>query len=101
MRLIETPGLGRAGARRLMAAFGSPENVLGAGEAALSEVVNRASVRALLAPDALRDSLPALTWRWLETAPAHCARDVIALGDARYPASLLQTGDPPLLLYVE
>ncbi|HEX7689782.1 MAG TPA: DNA-protecting protein DprA, partial [Burkholderiaceae bacterium] len=34
LRLVETPTLGRAGARRLLAAFGSPERVLGADERA-------------------------------------------------------------------
>ncbi len=99
LRLIETPELGRAAARRLLAAFGSPERVLGAGESTIAAVVGPALARALLAPHRLRDALPDTTWRWLDTAPADAPRDIVVLGDRRYPDLLLQTADPPLLLY--
>ena len=84
LRLLETPGVGRDGARRLLAIYGSPEAVLAA--------------NVLAAPP---DTLPALretTLAWL-TAGEH--RHVVALGDPAYPSSLLETADPPLLLYVE
>jgi DNA processing protein len=100
LRLVETPTLGRAGARRLLAAFGSPERVLAADERALRTVVPPESAAALLAPHPRRDALPDATWRWLTSAPAAGpARDVLVLGDPRYPPLLLETADPPLLLY--
>ncbi|MGN6525480.1 MAG: DNA-processing protein DprA [Burkholderiaceae bacterium] len=100
LRLVETPTLGRAGARRLLAAFGSPERVLCADERALRTVVPPEAVAALLAPHPRRDALPDATWRWLAGAPAAGPeRDVVVLGDPRYPPLLLETADPPLMLY--
>lgn len=99
LRLVETPTLGRANARRLLAAFGSPERVLDADESALRAVVPAAAAAALRAPHPRRDGLADATWRWLAEGPAAPARDILVLGDPRYPALLLETADPPLLLY--
>jgi len=99
LHLVETPGLGSATTRRLLAAFGSPQAVLGAPDAALANLLPDALLRALRAPHPPRDALPEATWRWLAEAPAGEVRDVIVLGDPRYPAALLQTADPPLLLH--
>lgn len=99
LRLGDTPDLGRAGARRLLSAFGSPERAVAASEASLSAVIGPQLARALLAPHALRDALPEATWRWLQSAPAGAPRDIVVLGDPRYPDPLLQAADPPLLLY--
>lgn len=98
LRLLETPQLGRETIRRLLAAFGSPQAVLQASPRALREVVvsNKA---ALLggAPEHLARAL-AQTVRWLaETADG--PRAVVPLGDPRYPAALLHSPDPPLMLY--
>ena len=49
------------------------------------------------------DGLPALldaTWEWLEGEQAPIARRVMTLADGDYPANLLQTEDPPLVLYL-
>jgi DNA processing protein len=48
-----------------------------------------------LDPDALFDA----TTAWLAAAPT--TRQVVTLGDASYPAALLETADPPLLLYLQ
>jgi DNA processing protein len=98
LRLIETPSLGRESARRLLAAFGSPEAVIAATSAARREVVGSKAASAL---DQEPQTLPALiesTWAWLCTDPTR--HDVIPLGEPRYPAMLLEAPDPPLLLYV-
>jgi DNA processing protein len=100
LRLSETPGVGPGLGRRLLAAFASPEAVFDADEAALRELVGPAIARALLTPDPRRDALAETTWRWLQSAAAGAPRDIVVLGDARYPARLLQTADPPLLLHV-
>lgn len=95
-RLLETPGLGRAPLRRLLAAFGDPASVLSAPAAALREIGGPK-----LAP-LLAEEPPEFTARlgaaraWLEGGPG---RDVVTLGDPRYPPLLLQTADPPLLMY--
>lgn len=100
LRLLETPQVGRETARRLLAAFGSPDAALIAPMAARREVVSAETAKALeLEPDHLPTLMEA-TWRWLSeqsTGPRH----VLVLGDAAYPELLLQTADPPLLLYVQ
>ena len=50
-------------------------------------------------PEAL-DAQYRATTQWLETNGPHGEqRSIITLGDPRYPPALLQTEDPPLLLY--
>ena len=99
VRLAETPGVGPALGRRLLASFASPQAVFAASEAALREVVGLSVARALLAPHARRDALADTTWNWLGSASDAAPRDIVVLGDPRYPPLLLQTADPPLLLY--
>ncbi|HEX6361402.1 MAG TPA: DNA-processing protein DprA, partial [Albitalea sp.] len=100
LRLLETPGVGRASARALLAAFGSPEAVLDAPAAARREVAGTAVERALaaVAPDI--DARVAATWRWCATA-GDASRRLVPLGDPLYPLLLLEAPDPPLLLYAE
>lgn len=97
-RLAHTPGLGRSAARALLARFGSPRALLEAPAAAWRTVVHPRAAAALL--DAPEDmTLRILAARsWLAQAPR---RTVLALGDEAYPPLLLQTADPPLLMYVE
>jgi DNA processing protein len=97
-RLLETPGLGREGARRLLAAFGSATQVLQASKAARQQVVGPQLAQAL---DTEPDELPArlrAAQTWLRGGEA---RGVLCIGDDAYPEVLLQTPDPPLLLYVQ
>jgi DNA processing protein len=98
LRLLETPGVGRQAARALLARFGSPDAVLAASTAARSAVVPAAIASALAAvPEPFAARLAA-GWQWLQGgADPH---DAIVLGDPRYPAALLASRDPPLLLYV-
>ena len=105
LRLLETPGVGRESARALLARFGSPEAVAGASLAALGAVVGTDAATALATPPAAFASRLDAAWRWLHGGAAADAvsgaeRDVISLGDPRYPAALLAAADPPLLLYV-
>lgn len=83
LALLAAPGLGRGGVRRLLAAHGSPEAALAASPAAQRELESAA-------PQADR------TLAWLQAAPQ---RSLLAVGDAAYPPLLLETADPPLLLY--
>ena len=103
LRLVATPGIGRDAVRRLLARFGSPEAVLGASTAALKPLVGEAAAAALGAePDGFPELLAA-TRAWLDGRPAAGTegRDVLVLGDPRYPRALLETADPPTLLYVD
>jgi DNA processing protein len=97
-RLLETPGLGSEGARRLLAAFGSASQVLQASKAARQQVVGPQLAQSLdIEPEELPARLRAAQ-DWLAGGPA---RRVLCIGDDDYPAVLLQTPDPPLLLYVQ
>ena len=98
LRLLRTPGVGHDSARRLLAAFGSPGAIFEARAAALREVVDRAQADALAREPDRHVEQCAATQAWLAAAPA---RHVITLGDAAYPAALLESPDPPLLLYAQ
>ena len=103
LRLVATPGVGRDTARRLLAQFGSPEGVLRASTAALRPFAGEATAAALAAEPEGFAELLAATRAWLAVSPAGepGGRDVLVLGDPRYPRTLLETADPPTLLYVD
>ncbi len=97
-RLLETPGLGRGGARRLLAACGSPQAIFTTPAATLRQLVNANVLRALAdLPPEFEARLQAAR-SWLAGAND---RHVLTPGEAHFPAGLLQTADPPLLLYAQ
>lgn len=100
LRLSLTDGVGRDTARRLLAAFGGPAAIFRQSESGLREIATAAQTQALLhTPDGC-EALTQLTLDWLQASPnPPISRAVITLGDARYPASLLEIPDPPLMLY--
>lgn len=101
IRLTLSPGVGNTAARRLLAAFGLPQTIFQQSEAALSQCVTPAQAHALCELPPTCESLVETTWNWLASAPVEGpARTVVTLGDARYPQALLDTEDPPLLLYL-
>jgi DNA processing protein len=96
LRLATTPGIGRAVARRLLAALGSAERVLAADDATLRTLVDARVVQALRRPDPARLDT---TLRWLDATAGDAPHDIVVLGDPRFPDLLLHTADPPLLLF--
>jgi len=96
LRLLLTPGIGRAAARQLLATFGTPQAVWQASRAARQECLGQ-GIAHDEPPESLLSALATLT-AWLEGGTQ---RDWVALGDPRYPQALLQTADPPLLLYTQ
>ena len=100
LRLSLTPGIGDGAARRLLAAFGLPERIFTQPDAALREVVSHAQAEALTQPPTGLQAQIDLTWQWLQAGDDKVSRRVVTLGDAGYPASLLEMADPPLMLYV-
>jgi DNA processing protein len=101
LRLSLTAGVGDGAARRLLAAFGLPEAVFAQPGAALRQVVSPAQADALQQPPNGLQAQIDLTWQWLQSGPDDgTARRIVTLGDASYPASLLEMVDPPLMLYV-
>ena len=99
LRLATTPGIGRAVARQLLAALGSAERVLAADESTLHSLVGPDVVHALRQRDPGDADHLAATLRWLDAATADAPRDLVVLGDPRYPTLLLESTDPPLLLF--
>ena len=97
LRLTLTPGIGNETARRLLAALGPPENLWNQALADLHQLVSRAQSQALQREPDGWASLLDTTWQWLQEKPSD--RAIVTLGDSDYPAALLDTADPPLLLY--
>lgn len=98
LRLTLTAGIGNERARRLLAAFGLPADLFRQPPASLQQLLSPAQAQALQTEPEGLTALLDNTWAWLQAQPAQ--RAVVALGDARYPAALLDTEDPPLLLYL-
>ncbi len=98
-RLLGTPGVGRGTARRLLAACGTPEAVMATPLVTLRQLAGDAVAQALRREPTADDDT------WLAAARAWLAdgkdRHVLVPGDPRFPPLLLQTADPPLLLYVQ
>ena len=97
LRLTLQPGLNRAAARHLLAEFGLPQHILNASATALARHVPADVARSLLEP-APQDMQATLdTALHMLAQPDH---HLITLADANYPASLLDSADPPILLFV-
>ena len=104
LRLTLTLGVGNETARKLLAAFGLPENIFRQSAAALLQVVSPTQAAAIKATPPELDKLLEATWNWLQGRPENDPkaphRRIVTLGDAHYPASLLALHDPPLMLYL-
>jgi DNA processing protein len=98
LRLLLTPGLGRDSARQLLARFGPPETLWQHGPADWQNVVGQRLAKAMEQPPEGFEATLDQHAQWLDAAPT---RRVLTLGDPDYPARLLDTADPPLLLFVQ
>jgi DNA processing protein len=98
LRLALAPGIGNTVARRLLTAFGLPERIWQQSLEALAEVA-RAPVAGWREPQPGFDEQFEATWQWLQAEDIAPHR-ILTLADADYPGGLLQTEDPPLLLFV-
>ena len=97
LRLFLTDGVGNETARQWLAAYGLPQAIFEADPDALR---GHASERLRRAIETVPEALPALlasTLDWLAQGQDRC---IVTLGDAHYPASLLNIADPPLMLYM-
>jgi DNA processing protein len=95
LRLTSVPGIGPERQRDLLAAFGLPVRVFEASHAALAGVIGAKLATRLLEHDSGPSVAAALQWA------AEPDNNIITLADAAYPQSLLQTADPPCLIYVK
>ncbi len=98
MRLAGTPGVGRGTARELLAKFGPPQDILAQGHSALTQHLPQAMATALKTESPEHVERVAVLRTWLQTDATRC---VIAMDDARFPRQLLDTADPPLMLFAQ
>jgi len=98
LRLTNTAGVGAATARKLLAALGSPQAVFASDAQALQALVGERLAAALRSAPVQGGRLLEHAGAWLAAAPD---RHWLPLGHPHYPAALLQTPDPPVLLYVQ
>lgn len=95
LALSSIPGLGGETFRRLLTALGPPQNIFSASPTQLSAVCDSKVARAINA--GIDDEALAAPLKWLEETGNH----LITLADPEYPQALLETADPPPLLYVK
>ena len=103
LRLVLTPHVGPKAARKLLASLASPQAIFAAPASALKGLVSAREAKSLsVAPDDLNEHLER-TLAWLQAfgSDAVGQRAVLSLADDRYPAALLQTADPPLILFAQ
>lgn len=96
LRLSLLPGLGHQSLRKLLLAIGTPADILGADQRALCTIVNEKIALAIR-----NGGADPATWSavspWLDDPANH----IVTLADSDYPQALLETPDPPPLLYVK
>ena len=97
LRLSLTPGVGDLSARRLLTAFGLPQHIFEQPLATLRQVVSAAQAQALKDVPPEWHQVCDRVHEWLSVGPHH---QLITLADTTYPRELLETADPPLLLYL-
>lgn len=98
IRLGRIAGIGPERTRRLLGAFGMPENIFSADHATLKAVVPERLAHAILAP--LTDQTQIAIDRTLAWADQP-GNFILTLGDAAYPEALLNISDPPVVLYAK
>lgn len=94
LRLTLVSGIGGETQRKLLAAFGLPEAIFAAGRSAVRGVIGDKAADLLFDSDVSEAVAQALAWA---KAPEH---HLLTLADAGYPPRLLETPDPPNVLYV-
>jgi DNA processing protein len=93
--LHHIPGLGNEGQRRLLQAFGSPENIFATPAYALRDIVKPAVADAIAS--GMDEAALATAADWLQDP----RNGIVTLADSDYPQALLNTPDPPMLLYIK
>ena len=94
VHLTHAPGIGSESQRKLLAAFGSPDKILAAGEAAVESIIGKRATQLFSFDPTLALKK---TCEWLASENHH----LITLDHPDYPASLLEIPDPPNLLFVK
>ena len=99
LRLGLIPGVGDVATRKVLAAYGLPENVFASSLTGLARAVGETQAARILAAryDAGISAQVESALSWLEAAENH----LVTLADADYPRDLLDAPDPPPLLYLK
>lgn len=97
LRLTLSSGVGNDAARKLLATFGSAQAIFDQSATALGQIGTGKLVKAIQTEP---EGLAALLESTLEWLQAGDDRLVAPLGDAAYPAALLDIEDPPVMLYM-
>ncbi len=95
LTLSQIPGLGAEGLRKLLQTFGSPNAVFTAPTSEVRQIVKPA-VTQQIALGIIEENL-VITEQWLSDPLNH----IVTLADDSYPQQLLNTQDPPFLLFVK
>lgn len=98
LNLTLPAGIGPRTQQQLLSAFGHPGAIFDAGLSAVASVIGLKLAQALFdgCQQPSQQALIGQTLQWL-TEPGH---DLITLADQHYPQRLLESSDPPCLLYV-
>ncbi|MFA7268134.1 MAG: DNA-processing protein DprA [Sterolibacterium sp.] len=97
LRLTLIRGVGGESQRKLLKAFGLPEAIFSASLSALRGVVGALTAERLMQPDAAVATQIDAALNWVDEPGNH----VITLADDDYPQALLNSDDPPVLLYLK
>ncbi|HEY6019573.1 MAG TPA: DNA-processing protein DprA [Candidatus Paceibacterota bacterium] len=93
--LTQIPGLGSEGLRRLLSSFGSPDAIFALSSSALQNHVKPAVAKEI--SRGIKQEAVEQVFEWLDDP----SNDIVTIADTDYPQSLLNTADPPLLLYLK
>lgn len=98
LNLTLPPGIGPRTQQQLLRAFGEPKAVFTAGLSAVAGVVGIKAAQSLFdgLQNTAQQTLVTQTLAWSRVAGHH----IVTLADAEYPQRLLESNDPPCLLYV-
>ncbi|MDP2806057.1 MAG: DNA-processing protein DprA [Gallionellaceae bacterium] len=95
LTLSQIPGLGAESLRKLLQAFGSPNTVFTAPNADVRRIVKPAVAQQISL--GIIDENLVFTEQWLSDPLNH----IVTIADENYPQQLLNTQDPPFLLFVK
>ena len=95
LRLTFAPGIGGEAQRKLLSTFGLPERIFATGAASLARTISPKQAEQLFSHDSQQAIDAALAWA------AEPGNAILALADAAYPKRLLDTPDPPTVLYAK
>jgi DNA processing protein len=95
LRLTLAPGIGGEAQRKLLSAHGLPDHIFAASAATLARTISLAQTERLLSHDAQGEIDAALAWA---DEPGNA---ILTLADKAYPQKLLDTADPPTVLYAK